>query len=538
MNRLRPYRLATVCLFVFLMLCQIGCAYYQRYPMSKARLPKIETENLTFYLIDPSRPLSGVWYVDSYTFGEKSMKAYLSRLSEREALEVVTVRNNRDARNSKNEVLIYVKPQVARGLADTVTTNLSYEQLEKVEVYEMNYGKTLAFNFLGYVAAGFTLALLAFGEKDFCPFVYALNPEGAVFEGELYAGAIYPQLERQDWLPMPHLKPDGGDYRVRLANKAKEVQHTNLLELIAIDHPASIEVLFDKKGQLQTICQPQTPIQALDMEGRDVKKDVEKTDTLFWGGGPVNHRPRADQGLTLRFAKPAHTTKAKLVIHAKNTYWLDYAHGLYLDAFGAQAEPVRQAFLKKSETDVRQWLDEQNLPLSVLLETSPGQWTKSDYFHLAGPMALKKDVLELDLSHITGNDVNIRLESGFQFWEIDYVALDFSENIPVQMQTIQPETAITNTGQDARPALLSIDNQYYTQPNIGDEAIVRYPVPPQSSGTVRSLLLHTKGHYDILRQPALGKPSPLQLRNLQKPDAFAKYSRLHWQELMTPATSK
>lgn len=524
-------RLLTALSLALLMLLHSGCVFYQRYPMAKSRLTKINTDNLTFYLLDPSRPLSGVWYVDSYRFGETSMQAYLSRLSEREALEVVTVRNSRDARDSRNEVLIYVKPQVARAFPDTITTTLSYDQVEKVEVYEVNYGKTLAINFLGYVAAGFVLALAVVGDKDGCPFVYALNPDGTVFEGELYSGATHPQLERHDWLPMPHLQPNGAEYRIRLANKAKEIQHTNLLELVAVDCPHGAEALYDQRGQLHTLLHPQAPTRAIDFDGNDALAQIEKADTLTWWGSPQNDRPRADQGLMLTFDRPAGTTKAKLAVRAKNTYWLDHLYGQFLDEFGQYAPQIRKQSLQKSGAELARWAEQQNLPLGVSVETSPGRWDRVGSFQLAGPMALKKDVLELDLSQVIGDQINVRLESGFQFWEIDWAALDFSENLPVTVHTMSPVSALDHTGQDVAAALAHDDTAYCSQPNIGDEAVVRYTVPPQVAGTVRSLLLHAKGHYEILRPAAPGKPSVDYLRSFEQPDALPRYSRQKWEEV-------
>jgi hypothetical protein len=525
-------RLLTALFLCALTLFQAACVFYQRYPMAKSRLAKVSTDNLTFYLLDPSRPLSGVWYVDSYRFGETSMQAYLSRLSEREALEVVTVRNSRDARESRNEVLIYVKPQAARAFPDTLTATLAYDQLEKVEVYEVNYGKTMAVNFLGYVAAGFVLALALVGDKDGCPFVYALNPDGTVFEGELYSGATHPQLERHDWLPMPHLRPNGSEYHIRLANKAKEIQHTNLLELVAVDCPLGTEALYDKYGQLHTLSDPRPPLQALDFEGNDALAQVRQPDSLIWCGSPQSRSPRAEQGLTLTFERPAGATRARLAVRAKNTCWLDQLYGHYLDEFGQYAPQIRQQGLKKSGAELSRWAEEQNLPLSVSVETAPGHWQRADCFHLAGPMALKKDVLELDLSQVVDNQVRVRLESGFQFWEVDWAALDFSEKKPVAVHALPPLAALDQNGHDVAASLAADDAAYCTQPSIGDEAIVHYPAPPQAAGTARSLLLHAKGHYEILRPAAPGKPSLRHLRSFEQPDALARYSRERWEAVM------
>lgn len=500
--------------------------------MSKARMPKIDTRGLTFYVIDAAHPLSKVWYLTDYNISEKSMSAFMVRLSETEAMQVSTVRNNRDARASKNEVLLFAKPQYAMTLGDTLTTRIDFEQLEKIEVYEINYGKTLAFNSLGYVGIVMLISIIALAAKGSCPFVYANNPEGTHFQGELYSGATYPQMERHDWLPLPDLVSNNGDYQIRLANKAKEIQHTNLLELIAVDHPTGTEVLFDKNGQLQTLQQPQKPAQAVDFEGHDVLADLSRQDSLLWHGDPANNRERANEGVELTFRKPAGARSAKLVIRAKNTFWMDYMYGLFLDEFGEYSQNVRKQYLEKSSGEIRQWMDDQNIPLSVSVETTPGQWQKVGFFHVAGPMALKKDVLALDLSAVSGEEVRIRLESGFMFWEIDWAALDFSAPVPVTVQTLLPTSAPTQTGQDMAAALAHDDAQYYIQPNVDDEAIVHYPLPAQMPGIVRSLLLHAKGHYEILRDPVSGKPSLLYLRHFQEPDALGDYSRFRWREVM------
>ena len=532
MKILRPHQqpLAWLLLIVFLSF-QAACIYYQRYQMSKARLPKIDTRNLSFYILDASRPASRAWYMSDFKLGQQSMSGFLAKISEAEALEVNTVRNNTDARQSRNQVLFYMKPQYAMNLGDTAMLTISYEQLEKIEVYEVNHGKTIAVNLLVPILAMAAIGLLALALKSSCPFVYAENPGGTQFQGELYSGSVYPQLERHDWLPMPDLQPNDNEYHVRLANRAKEIQHTNLLELVAVDHPAGTEVLFDKNGQLHTLSTPQEPMQAIDFEGKNVLDAVCCTDETSWQGNPESQRLRADAGIILTFKKPTDARSAKLVVNAKNTFWMDFMYGLFLDEFGEYSGYVREKYLQKSRDEINQWMHEQNVPLSVSVETTPGQWQKVDYFNLSGPMALKKDVVALDLSAVQGEQVRIKLESGFLFWDIDYAALDFSENEEVVVQTVKPKSAISQAGEDMAAALANDDALYYTQPNVGDEATVKYPIPPQAKGTKRSLLLHAKGHYQILREPVPGKPSLLYLRQFLKPDALPAYSRERWKEL-------
>lgn len=535
-KQLRPHRQPLAWLLLLIMLgWQAGCVQYQRYPMSKARMPKIDTQDLTFYLVDNAHPLSRIWYVERYLIAEKSMTATLTILSAAESAQVMLVRNNREARNKKNEVLLYAQPAYAAQLADTLTTRIDFDQLEKIEVYEANFGQTLVLSIPLLIGASLALTIIAIAAKGSCPFVYAHNPDGTRLQGELYSGSTYPQLERHDWLPLPDLIPNGGDYQVRLANKAKEIQHTNLLELLAIDHPAGVDVLVDKSGQLQTLQAPESPQQAVDFEGKDALPALGNQDSLYWHGDPGNQRARANEGVELVFRKPAAAKSAKLAIRAKNTFWMDYMYGLFLDEFGEYSDFVRNQYLKKSAADIRRWMDEQNVPLTVSVQNADGQWQKAGYFHLAGPMAMKKDILVLDVAATSGDKLHVRLESGFMFWEIDWVAIDFTENTPVTVHTLLPATAPTLDGRDVAASLALDDALYYSQPNLGEEAMVHYPVPPQASGTVRSLLLHAKGHYQILRDPVAGKPNLLYLHHFEQPDALPDYSRFRWQEVMQPA---
>lgn len=132
----------------FALLLLSGCIFYQRYPLAKSRLPQIRKDNLTFYLLDVSRPASRAWYVSEADFQDDIMKGFIIRLDEPEAKEVATLTGNRDAKSSKNEVLLYAKPKYALTLADTATVTISYDQLEKIEVYEANHEKSLGVSLL------------------------------------------------------------------------------------------------------------------------------------------------------------------------------------------------------------------------------------------------------------------------------------------------------------------------------------------------------------------------------------------------------
>jgi hypothetical protein len=527
-----PFRrsLATFLLLIFV-LSQMGCVFIQRYPMASSRLPKINTADLSFFLIDNDHPLSVAWEMKVDKIGPKNMVGKVTKVSQQDAHDIVTVQSDRDARYSYNEVLIFLKADYAAQLLDTASIDLQYDQIDRIEVYEANFGKTVSLNALAFSGIGLALVVLAFLAKGSCPFIYADNPNGMPLQGELYSGAVYPQLERHDWLALPGLVPNGGQYKIRIANKAKEIQHTNIMELMVIDHPEGVTPILDKYGHLHGITKLEAPLSASDYQGKDVLPFLQHADEHLWHGDEHNSAEKAEEGLILEWTSPPGAKMANLVVRAKNTFWMDFLYGQFLDEFGQYSQFVRKRYLDKSAAEIKAWMQAQNVPLSVWLENENGQWVKYDDFNLAGPMALKTDVLRIPVPDNPKGRFRIKLESGFQFWEIDQVGLSFSESNAMTVQSMKPLSAVSKEGLDVRDALMADDQQYYSQPKIQDEATVVFDIPTIQAGQQRSLVLHSKGHYEILRDPVTTDKSLLQLRRYLNPGALPLFSRERYWEM-------
>ncbi len=518
-------------LSLFLVFVMVGSALscYSRRQMPTARLNKVDIEQLEFFALDPSAPDLNVWVLSNVKIEAAGLSARFDRASKPLIREIATIHRNADKRRNQNRVLVYVHPATVKTYGDTLTARLAYTDISKIEVFEPDAGKTigLALGIVGGLAAvGFVAVLIACA----CPHVYAETNDGRQLEGEMFGGAAYPQLERHDWLPLPHLQTVDNQYKIHLSNQEHQNQHTNFLALEVLDAAPGVRPLFDKYGQLQTIAAPQAPVTATDVSGQNVLAEVLAEDEKIYRGDPENDRPDATDRLTLSFAKPIGALHAKLMLNAKNNPWMDYIYYQFQDALGQYADNVRQRYRAKSAAANNAWLERQKIPLAVWLETTPGRWEKADFFNLVGGSAFKNDVLPLDLSRVQGDSVRVRLEFGFRFWEIDYAALDFSENQPVQRQTLSPVSAISQTGENVLPALAANDDQYYDQPNLGDEATIAFEAPPLAPGQVRSFILHGRGHYEIFHAPAPGRPNIFQLRAWDKENALPRLSRARWRE--------
>ena len=504
---------------------------YSRQQMHSSRLRQINSlEGLKFVLLDAGSPVTNVWRVSNPKFEQNALTGRLDRASVDLGVQIASVHSNADQQANKDLVLIYLSPVAAKSLPDTLSARLEYKDITRIEVFEPDAGKTIGLA-LGIAGGLALIGLVALVIACNCPHVYAEGPDGASqLEGSLYSGAIYPQLERADWLPMRQLQPVGNQYQLRLVNQESQHQHTNLLALEVLDHAPGLQPVFDQYGQLHTLASPQALLTATNVSGQDVRHEILTADEKIFLGDLDNQHPDATERLTLTFAKPARARQAKLLLNAKNSDWLDYTYFEFQNALGQYADEVARKYRRLPAAENLAWAERQKIPLAVWLETVPGQWEKVDYFHLPGASAFRQAVLPLDLTRVPGDVVRLRLEFGFHFWEIDYVALDSSLDQPVQQTTLRPVSAITQTGADQTVALTDDDDHYYEQPGIGDEARIVFEAPPLLPGYERSLVLRAKGHYEILLSPAPGRPGLSRLKAWDKEYALPRLSRERWRQ--------
>ncbi|MBT7789959.1 MAG: hypothetical protein HN757_13855, partial [Calditrichaeota bacterium] len=78
--------------------------------------------------------------------------------------------------------------------------------------------------------------------------------------------------------------------------------------------------------------------------------------------------------------------------------------------------------------------------------------------------------------------------------------------------------------------LNSDDDNYYTQSEIGDFTILKFTTPDLSADSKRTMVLHSKGHYEIIRNPE-GKPDVGLLSSFKNPGRFAEFSKQRFLEI-------
>jgi hypothetical protein len=425
-----------------------------------------------------------------------------------------------------NEVHLYVNNLQSTLLPGNTSSFIALKDIYRCDIYNPEKGSTTIswiFSFAGgCIAAPFIIIplLMLFGAS--CPYIYVNTGDGFAFTGEIYSGAIYAPLERNDYLTLPRLVAENGNYKLKISNELEEIQYTNLTELIVIDHPAKSDVLVDKYGNYQTAVNVKPPLTATNFSETDILDVVMNKDSLcYYGVSSEKELPLID-GVIMTFDLPEGVASGKLFIRARNSLWLDNVYKRSRELFGGYSDD----WIKKQNNADSAILMEralgQKLPLSVFIEKN-GEWVFCDYYNMAGPMALKEDVIALDLKGIGKGPFKIKLESGSYFWEIDYVGLDYSMNIPVILSTVKIDKAITNEEEDVSGLLKYDDLKYYVQAETSNLADLSFPVPPVTDSK-RTVILHSKGYYQIITE-ANGLPEIKKLKELREPGQFLEYSR-------------
>lgn len=411
---------------------------------------------------------------------------------------------------------------------------LPFNKITKIEVLEKDKGRTSGSYFLGGLAvtAGVIVvaAVIIAATKSSCPFVSAYDGNNMVLQGEIYGGAIYPQMARDDYMRLQMAPDSNGNLRVQISNELKEKQFTDIAELMVVTHDKNVQMMVDEHGKLYSVSAPVLPLTAT-VANRDVLPLLnQKNDDRFYSFDDTLLSTGVNQ-LKLSFNKPANAKKAKLVLRLKNTYWLDVTYGKMTEGFGSYYNTFIKQQYSKPLADLKRWTKEQEMPLHVELNTNSGWQTAGDITTF-GPLADRETVIPLDLSNITGNNFDVQLSSGFMFWDIDYAAVDYSDDQDFEVSNIKPSKATDEKGQDLTHLVSNADGSYLEQPVPGNAAVIDYKYKPLSDkNKTQTFILHAKGYYEHVRDYK-GPLDLIFLNQFKKPGALSAYSMRLYKEAM------
>ncbi|MDB5202052.1 MAG: hypothetical protein JWQ27_1461 [Ferruginibacter sp.] len=441
------------------------------------------------------------------------------------------------------EVHFYISPDSSIARLQSYTIPL--EKIQKIEILEKDKRRTTNSYVIG--AIGYTLGaavlvgIIVAATKSSCPFVSAYDGNEFTLQGEIYGGAIYPQLARHDYIPLRMVARSGGTLQLKISNELQEKQFTDIAELWVISHPKNVRVFSDEKGNLFSISQAETPLSARLNQHTDVTKSL-----LQANDNDILHMDdttavQAKNEIALAFKKPADAVAGRLVLTLKNSYFLDLLYSELAKGFGSYYDNYLRQQKSKPAGELIKWTREQQIPLDVSVRINH-EWKRISDISTIGPLASRTIVVPLELEPGTAV-AEVKLSSGFMFWEIDYAAMDYSGGNEFSLKKLQPQVATDEAGNDVLPSLLKDDLQYLAQPNIGNTATISYQyIPTTTSAETETFILHTKGYYEHIRN-FKNKPDIGFLQQFKKPNAFPLfgmelYKKMQKEQLQTLAKAE
>ena len=410
---------------------------------------------------------------------------------------------------------------------DTVARYGAYsfdaKKVSKIEIIEKDQLRSLGSQLGGVVVIMASLAAgaLAMAALTSCPFVSPYDGNQFSLQGEVYGGAVYPQLSRHDYIKLNMAPAPDGSLQLKISNELKEIQHTDLAELITITHSKNVSILHDQNGNIYSIKNALQPVSAISNNNIDVTALVAAKDEQFMEFNDSSSA-NGSSALILNFKTPADMHQGKLILRVRNTFWLDKLYGKMLEGFGDYYNTFVEGQKKKPAEELNKWIDEQMIPLTVSVKTKQG-WKMVTGLKTSGPMTYRDVLVPLDLSNASESFTHVKLSSGFMFWELDYAALDYSENDIFNIEKQKPVIAIDEAGKNVAPELSESDGNYLIQPQPGNVTTVTYKYSQPQEGQINTYILHSKGWYETIRH-FNGKPNLAFLNQFKKPGSLSKFS--------------
>jgi len=339
--------------------------------------------------------------------------------------------------------------------------------------------------------------------SESCPFIYSFDGDQYVFDAEPYGGAICQGLERTDWCGLEHLVESDGQYRILISNELNETEYTDELKLVVVDHPKGVQVVPDAAGRVHSFAQPRPPLRAVQNGEKDILGLVSARDLQVWESSyedrssPLKEALREE--LIFEFAKPRDARKAKLLVHAAADFWGSQVAKGFLELFGDKVSDWYSKVNSRGPELQRlmSWyLREELYLLQVRVET-PNGWEPRGIIYGTGPFVSEDKAYVLDIGDIPGEILRIKLTPPTQFWDIDYLAVDYSEDLPMDVMKISPSGTGSRTQPDVRELLQADDDRYFVLPKAGVSAEIIFPAPPRKPGLDRTIMLGASGYYDI-----------------------------------------
>ena len=364
-----------------------------------------------------------------------------------------------------------------------------------------------------------------------CPMIFTWNGSGFQFITDVLGvaplgasagdGTYFP-TDHDEYIQIPGdaLAVEDGDYEIRITEELREVAYLDTVQLIAVDHPAGIEIVTNDKFKappfpefrLYGVERRIPPSVARDHRGHDVTKAVATRDRTYADGFERNLSGVAElHRIELDFGDAAPDNRAVLVLNG----WVDWADGsTFLGV--AQEDPRGLVFpsLQVKDEDGR-WqtvIEDMGIPAgkpkTIAVDLTGKFLSDSREVRIVTNLCVYWDEIYLSedpeapraiLTPLLPRMAELRYR-GFSTPEVhperlQPEAFDYSRPLPLSKATWNPTPGLYTRFGDVNPLLAEVDDRMVVM-GSGDELQLKFPagaLPPLAEGWTRQFLLYVDG---------------------------------------------
>ena len=364
-----------------------------------------------------------------------------------------------------------------------------------------------------------TVGIIAVAVACGCPHVYINDGEELKWEQTLFTGATSPQLARSDLKAIKDYFPTQETLTLTLKNDEEEQQFIDKLSLKVVDHPADVHLAIENNGNLYAYHKATSPIAVTDQDGKNQSQATANKD-----GASYDFKPEKSTDLSALHVtfKPESVGDSRLILHVKNTKWSGYLYNEFNKLFGSEHAKWVEKNKDKSKEDREAWMRQEGIKLLVEVKRN-NVWESLSEIDLIGDVTYKSLAVPIDVESL--ENLEIRLRSGFHFWEVDYLGLAHeTENIAVKIHDLTPTIATNSHGESQLDKLQGTDEKYLISTPDNASTVVTFDNIPLPNQGKRSLFLEANGYYLIQKQYT-GKPNYKRLSKFKKPGELSRFSK-------------
>lgn len=351
-----------------------------------------------------------------------------------------------------------------------------------------------------------------------CPHAYVFDGQKYHYTNTLFTGATAANLERHDFKILQDFQLDSDSYEMIIKNEENESHFINQLEMLLVQHDESTEVAPDQNGQIHSISNLEIATKIVDDAGQNISHLLSSRDDNAYGFDSDTKESMISAYAT--FNKPVDVSNAKVVVKLKNTEWGGAVYQTFASMMGDKYEKFVEKNHQRSPEEAKAGMKEAGIPMTISIKNGD-HWVDVESIDLVGEINYNTLVATIDEELITGDNIELRFQAGFKFWDLDYVGMDFSADEGFEVTTIQP--TLVDNKQDISAAIADDDQLYLEHLNKGDSTYFKFAGLKTESGK-RTLILHSKGYY-LSKDEYAGKTEWSELMKLRAPGGLSRLSK-------------